>query len=108
MVKWPNLCLPKDFGGLGIMDTKTMNGALLGKWGWRLMLRADPDDQCYMLLKNKYLQKDSFLQCHSSFGSQFLNGILKTRDILKWGYKFEVNDGMNTRFWEDIWAGVYP
>jgi len=86
------------------MDTKTMNEALLGKWGWR-MLRASPEDQCYNLLKNKYLRRNSFLQCTGSAGSQFRKGILKTRDILKWGCKSEVNNGLNTRFWEDVWFG---
>lgn len=81
-----------------------MNEALLGKWGWR-MLRASPEDQCYNLLKNKYLRRNSFLQCTGSAGSQFRKGILKTRDILKWGCKSEVNNGLNTRFWEDVWFG---
>lgn len=63
------------------MDTKIMNEALLGKWVWR-MLRADLDEQCYKLLRNKYLQKNSFLQCNGSIGSQFRKGVLKTRDII--------------------------
>jgi hypothetical protein len=90
------------------MDTKTMNEALLGKWGWR-MLKADPDDQVYMLLKNKYMLINSFLQCQDTSCSQFWKGVLKSRDNLKWGCKSEVNnDGMSTRFWEDIWAGDIP
>lgn len=69
------------------------------------MLRADPEDQCYMLLTNKYLLRKSFWQCQGTSGSQFWKGILNTRDILKWGCRSEVNNGLNTRFWEDVWAG---
>lgn len=31
LVKWPVICLPKDQGGLGILDLDVMNKALLGK-----------------------------------------------------------------------------
>lgn len=31
MVKWENLCIPKDYGVLGIVNTRVMNDALLGK-----------------------------------------------------------------------------
>ena len=56
MMKWENLCLPKDFGGMGIMDTRSMNKVLLGKWAWR-MLRANKDDLCYNLLKKEILEE---------------------------------------------------
>jgi len=56
MMKWENLCLPKDFGGMGIMATRSMNKALLGKWACR-MLRANKDDLCYNLLKKEILEE---------------------------------------------------
>lgn len=31
LVGWPMVCLPKDQGGLGMLDLKTINIALLGK-----------------------------------------------------------------------------
>jgi hypothetical protein len=43
MVKWDQLCIPKDFGSLGIMNTRTMNEALPGKWVQR-MLKANIED----------------------------------------------------------------
>ena len=36
MVKWEKACVPKDFGGLGITNTRKLNEALLMKWIWRL------------------------------------------------------------------------
>jgi len=30
------VCEPRDFGGLGIIDIRSFNLALLGKWIWRL------------------------------------------------------------------------
>jgi hypothetical protein len=32
MVKWEKVCLSKDFGGLGIINTRRLNEALLLKW----------------------------------------------------------------------------
>jgi hypothetical protein len=36
MVDWDTVCRPKAFGGLGILNTKRMNIALMVKWIWRL------------------------------------------------------------------------
>ena len=32
MVKWSEICKPKDQGGLGVISSKRMNIALLSKW----------------------------------------------------------------------------
>jgi len=41
-------------------------------------------------------------------GSQFWKGILRTRGILKWDCRAEMNHGKNNLFWEDVWAGGIP
>uniref|UniRef100_A0A453JID6 Uncharacterized protein n=1 Tax=Aegilops tauschii subsp. strangulata TaxID=200361 RepID=A0A453JID6_AEGTS len=40
MVKWADICLPKDRGGLGIPASRRMNVALMLRWVWRI-LRGD-------------------------------------------------------------------
>lgn len=101
------MCLPKEYGGLGLLETRIMNEALLGKWGWRLLI-ANKEDQCVKLLRRKYLRKRSFLQCSSKDGSQFWKGVVQTKDILKWGVQAKVNNGQQVIFWEDIWVGCIP
>jgi len=32
---WKKVCEPREVGGLGIIDFRTFNSALLGKWIWR-------------------------------------------------------------------------
>jgi len=81
MVKWRNLCLPHE--------------ALIGKWGWR-MLQADKGCQCSSLLQGRH----PFLHCGRETGSQFWKGVLKSRNILKWGCHTKVNNDRSTRFWE--------
>ncbi|XP_078156636.1 uncharacterized protein LOC144552546 [Carex rostrata] len=35
LIKWPIVCLDKEYGGLGILDLEYMNMALLVKWWWK-------------------------------------------------------------------------
>jgi hypothetical protein len=35
-VNWPAVCRPKDQGGLGVINSRYMNIALMSKWIWRL------------------------------------------------------------------------
>jgi hypothetical protein len=36
-VSWPEVCKPKDQGGLSIVNTKIINIALMVKWIWHLL-----------------------------------------------------------------------
>jgi hypothetical protein len=36
LVNWQIVCIPKDQGGLGVLDLEKMNIALLAKWLWKL------------------------------------------------------------------------
>ena len=33
---WSQVCKPRKFGGLGVIDVRLFNLALLGKWIWRM------------------------------------------------------------------------
>ena len=107
MVKWEHVCLPKDFGGLGIINTRLMNESLLLKWVWRI-LQNSKDDKCCQLLRAKYLKRKPFMQCREGVGSQFWKGINKIKYSISWGISYSVNNGRNTRFWEDVWALEVP
>lgn len=70
MMKWKNMTLAKDYGGLGVIDIRVMNEALLGKWVWRL-LKAREEDHCFILFKNKYFKNKSFTQADGRYGLKF-------------------------------------
>jgi hypothetical protein len=36
-VKWRDVCLPKNQGGLGVRDVGNVNSSLLIKWRWKLL-----------------------------------------------------------------------
>jgi hypothetical protein len=37
LVNWHIVCLPKDYGGLGVLDLTSINKILLCKWPWKLL-----------------------------------------------------------------------
>ena len=73
MMKWENVYLPKDFGGLGVINTRVFNESILMKWVWRIY-NCSEDDPCCRLLRQKYLKRKSLLNYKGSKGSQFLEG----------------------------------
>ncbi|KAK1698102.1 hypothetical protein QYE76_014799 [Lolium multiflorum] len=82
MVEWATVCRPRDHGGMGILNTKYMNIALMLRWIWKLYqneegLRED-------LLRAKYLgDNDLFSPEVPTSGSQFWRAIQK----IKWFFK---------------------
>ena len=96
-LKWVNVCLPKDCGSLGIINTGTMNDSLLLKWFWRLC-NSDIGDQCCNLLRRKYWRSCPLAQCNGKKGSQFWKGLHKVKHKFNCGSKFVVGDGKNILF----------
>lgn len=58
MIKWEALDKPKEFGGLGFIDTRAMNITLLCKWIFRL--ESGENSLCMNLLRRKYLRGKGF------------------------------------------------
>jgi hypothetical protein len=53
LMKWDILCLPKDQGGLGILNLEIKNICLLSKWLYKLI---NEDGIWQELLRKKYLK----------------------------------------------------
>jgi hypothetical protein len=81
MVDWPIVCMPKEFGGLGILNTRRMNEALMLKWIWKIYQNAQ--GLWAGLIRAKYLRdRDLFDKEVPTHGSQFWNAIQK----IKWHF----------------------
>jgi hypothetical protein len=52
LVNWHTICLPKDCGGLGVLDLTIMNKSLLCKWLWKL---ENTKGTWQTMLSRKYL-----------------------------------------------------
>jgi hypothetical protein len=107
MVDWATVCKPKAFGGLGILNTKLMNIALMLKWIWKLYQNAE--GLWADLIRAKYLRgRDLFDDTVPTRGSQFWKAIQKIKWYFKLGAKHEARNGRRTRFWLDWWRGRGP
>ncbi|KAE8817232.1 retrotransposon unclassified [Hordeum vulgare] len=72
-VKWGDIFLPKDQGGLGIPTSCRMNVALILRWVWRIL---EGDGGLWLqLIGAKYLRGRPLLACSLSTGSQFWKSI---------------------------------
>ena len=98
MVKWEALATPKDFGGLGFVDTRSMNTVLLAKWCYKLD-RGD-DNLAMQVLRNKYFQGQSVCQSKVRGGSQFWQGLMNAKEWYERETKWSVGNGSRERFWQ--------
>ena len=106
MVSWPDICKPKDQGGLGILSSRRMNIALLTRWLWRI---ANGEGGLWLtIIQNKYLRGQPLAFCQRSGGSQFWQAVVRLLPVLRIGTSISVGSGASTLFWLDRWLGGSP
>jgi len=109
-VSWRKVCEPREAGGIGILNLRLFNAALLGKWIWRLETKKD--GLWKEILESKYggwrnLQEQKSNAKDSSWWRD-LKGVWGMED---WGKSFEncckwrMGDGKDILFWKDVWVG---
>ena len=106
MVKWADICLPKDRGGLGIMASRRMNVALMLRWVWQIL--QGEGGLWLQLIKAKYLRGEPLLACSRMGGSQFWRSIQKIKEEIRLGISFSIGNGDGTQFWLDPSVGEIP
>jgi hypothetical protein len=106
LVNWPTVCRPKEVGGLGLLNTKKMNQALLLKWIWRLY--QEEDTIWAKLIRAKYRDADDIFSGSGQGGSPFWKSLHKVKHLFKVGAKHLVRDGACTNFWLDRWIDTRP
>ncbi|CAN1787046.1 Uncharacterized mitochondrial protein AtMg00310 [Linum perenne] len=106
-VSWEKLCLPKEKGGLGFKDLEFFNHALLAKQTWRLI--QNPDLLLAQIYKAKYFPNSTLMQAgKGSNPSWGWRGILKGREIIKVGHRWQVGDGTSINPFLDHWVPTSP
>ncbi|CAN1774503.1 Uncharacterized mitochondrial protein AtMg00310 [Linum perenne] len=107
MVSWEKLCLPKEKGGLGFKDLEAFNHTLLAKQTWRLI--QNPDLLLPKIYEAKYFPKSSLMQAGKGLNPSWgWRGILKGREIIKVGYRWQVGDGIHINPFLDHWIPSLP
>ncbi|KAI4972426.1 hypothetical protein ZWY2020_003351 [Hordeum vulgare] len=106
MVSWPDICKPRDQGGVGIISSKRMNIALLTKWLWRI---ANGDGGLWLdIIRSKYLRGQPLAFCQCSGASQFWQSVIQLLPVLRIGSSISVGSRSATLFWFDRWTGETP
>uniref|UniRef100_A0ACD5TC59 Uncharacterized protein n=1 Tax=Avena sativa TaxID=4498 RepID=A0ACD5TC59_AVESA len=88
MVKWADVCAPKSLGGIGILDSRRFNVALMLKWVWRIL--RDDGGLWLQLIKAKYLRGRPLLACERREGSQFWRALQEIKHFIGLGLSFEL------------------
>jgi hypothetical protein len=101
MVKWSAVCRPKDFGGMGIMNTEVFNECLMAKWIWKNYKQSN--DLWVRLLTAKYMRHGDFFRTVGK-GSQFWRGLHQVKHLFKREVVHKVSNGELTNLWDDVWV----
>jgi hypothetical protein len=90
-IAWEMVTRPKHMGGMGVKDLKSMNQALMAKHIWNWNTKETALHILYALPPHKkpWMQQNP---------THFWKGIQKLEPIMANSTKFEVKDGLMTRF----------
>ncbi|KAJ4804331.1 RNA-directed DNA polymerase (reverse transcriptase)-related family protein [Rhynchospora pubera] len=108
LVRWKKVCQMKKNDGLGVLDIKDMNVALLMKWWWRYKSPSFAS-----LWKSLIQLKYNGSNNRSSY-SPFWKMIRSLDSLGRTSSSYTVGDGSSINFWQDIWynncslATLYP
>ena len=107
LANWQLVCMPKEFGGLGIPSLRDVNLCLLGSWVKRYF--AGDGKLWKTLVDAKYVNSyPNIFCCQPPSPSHFWKGLMWALKAVKFGYRWVVGDGSKIRFWEDLWFGSSP
>ena len=97
----------KGPGGLGIENLEVKNRCLLSKWLYKLALETEAT--WAQILRSKYLQSKTLSQVTMRPNdSPFWKGLMRIKATFFNRTRFIVGNGIDTRFWEDMWLGDAP
>jgi hypothetical protein len=115
-LKWDTVCRPKSEGGLGVRDVRVVNISLLTKWRWRLLDGTNTVWKDVLISKyganvvGRVVMDDDCQPWYASLWWKDICGIgsnLDTNWFSQSVFK-KLGNGLNTRFWSDIWVGDMP
>ncbi|GKA96927.1 reverse transcriptase [Tanacetum coccineum] len=100
-LSWDRISHTKDQGGLGFRDLHCFNLALLAKQGWRIV---NPGSFWARVLKGIYFPHSNFLTASKgSHPSWLWQSLIKGRDLLLHGVRWQVGNGSNISLWTQKW-----
>ncbi|KAG8380670.1 hypothetical protein BUALT_Bualt06G0040000 [Buddleja alternifolia] len=105
---WNFLCMPKEFGGLGLRRTRDMNKALISKIAWKI---CDESITTWKsLLVSKYLRGGHLLNQNETprTSSKIWKSVMDCTSSLAKGFCFTLSADYHLKTWEDPWLPFIP
>lgn len=99
------VCLPKKEGGLGVLNLRTQNEAVLLKYLHKFYTKADIP--WVHLIWEKYYQNGR-LPNHTIKGSFWWRSVLRLLDNYKGMAVVSVSNGSTCNLWSNLWEGMIP
>ncbi|KAL4590001.1 hypothetical protein LXL04_002918 [Taraxacum kok-saghyz] len=105
-ISWDKVCASKQKGGMGVGSFYALNRALLFKWVWRF--KSQPCAFWVKVVKAIHGAEDSTGSPRASIWRDITRSgvdlVNKGIDLQLFCKKI-IGDGVNTRFWKEIWLG---
>jgi hypothetical protein len=101
LAKWSILHKPRSVGaGWALLTWIYKINVFFGKWIFKLL---NEDGLWQQVLKKKYLMGKTLSQVERKKGdSHFWSGLIEVKTLVLERDRFQVHDGSETRFWEDL------
>ncbi|KAL6655429.1 hypothetical protein ACP70R_006255 [Stipagrostis hirtigluma subsp. patula] len=104
LVSWDMVCKPKKHGGLGVIDLRVQNKALLMK---NLHKFYNKSDLPWVSLVWESYYSNGKLPSDRKIGSFWWKDVLKLQTEFKGMASCLVNNGASIYFWHDLWNGCF-
>ena len=114
-VRWTDIQLPKQMGGLGVGNIMHKNLMLLFKWWWRF---SDSNNAMWKkILKSVHEIKglkassEAFTKVREGTWALLLSNDVDTariRSVIEEGMIVKLGNGSSTQFWHDTWCEAGP
>lgn len=108
LMSWSRVCKPKEMGGAGILELRSFNIALLGKWLWKLV-HNQHQGWCRIVLDRYFKRKAIMALTGRKTGkiSAFWRGVQRAAGCFRVALNFQSGSGLGVNFWLDRWCGEY-
>ncbi|XP_019168364.1 PREDICTED: uncharacterized protein LOC109164064 [Ipomoea nil] len=104
---WDKLCVPKKYGGLDFKDLRAFNMAMLGKQGWRFLVK--PESLVERVYKARYYPKTSFEEAALENNPSFCwRSIFAAHSLICGGIRRRIGNGNDTLIWGHPWLPDDP
>lgn len=101
-MQWDRMCAKKSEGGIGFRKLQDFNVALLGKQGWRLIVKTD--SLVVRVYKARYYPEGSFLTAKVGSNPSYIwRSIMEAQVLLKQGAVRRVGRGTSVNIIQDPW-----